>query len=141
MICGFASTEPGCGSAMSSMHTTYEKVDGGYRIRGRKHWQGFSTTAQWWLVSAKNDDRRRHGYFIVNRSDGFRTVQRYEPLGMKLLDYGLNEIDAFVPKHRRTDAEEQNLSAMVDMLMRSGVMRGSRRTTSRASATSCTALG
>jgi hypothetical protein len=60
---------------------------------------------------------------------------------MKLLDYGLNEIDAFVPKHRRTDAEEQNLSAMVDMLMRSGVMRGSRRTTSRASATSCTALG
>ncbi|MGH3451786.1 MAG: acyl-CoA dehydrogenase family protein [Haloechinothrix sp.] len=33
MICGFASTEPGCGSAMSSMRTTYEEVDGGYRIR------------------------------------------------------------------------------------------------------------
>ena len=29
MICGFASTEPGCGSAMSSMQTTFEKVDGG----------------------------------------------------------------------------------------------------------------
>lgn len=33
MICGFASTEPGCGSAMSAMQTTFEEVDGGYRIR------------------------------------------------------------------------------------------------------------
>jgi alkylation response protein AidB-like acyl-CoA dehydrogenase len=118
MICGFASTESGCGSAMSSMQTTYAEVDGGYRIRGRKHWQGFTSTAHWWLVSAKNDDDgRRYGYLIVRRSDGFRTVRRYEPLGMKLLDYGLNEIDAFVPKHCRIDAEERNLSAMVDMLM------------------------
>lgn len=118
MICGFASTEPGCGSAMSSMQTTYDEVDGGYRIRGRKHWQGFSSTAHWWLVSAKNDtDGRRYGYFIVKRSEGFRTVQRYEPLGMKVLDYGLNEIDAFVPKHRKIDAEDRNLSAMVEMLM------------------------
>ncbi|HEV8562696.1 MAG TPA: acyl-CoA dehydrogenase family protein [Actinophytocola sp.] len=119
MICGFASTEPGCGSAMANMGTTFEEVDGGYRIRGRKHWQGFSSTAHWWLLSAKSDagGQRRYGYFIVKRSEGFRTVQRYEPLGMKLLDYGLNEIDAFVPRHRRIDAEDRNLSAMVDMLM------------------------
>jgi alkylation response protein AidB-like acyl-CoA dehydrogenase len=120
MICGFASTEPGCGSAMSSMSTTFEEVDGGYRIRGRKHWQGFSATAHWWLVAAKakNDEQgRRYGYFIVKRSEGFRTVQRYEPVGMKVLDYGLNDIDAVVPRHRRIDAEDGNLSAMVEMLM------------------------
>jgi alkylation response protein AidB-like acyl-CoA dehydrogenase len=118
MICGFASTEPGCGSAMSAMSTTYEETADGYRIRGRKHWQAFSSTAHWWLVSAKNDsDGRRYGYFIVKRSEGFRTVQRYEPLGMKVLDYGLNEIDAVVPKHRKIDAEDTNLSAMVEMLM------------------------
>jgi alkylation response protein AidB-like acyl-CoA dehydrogenase len=118
MICGFASTEPGCGSAMSAMGTTFEEVEGGYRIRGRKHWQGFSATAQWWLVSAKNDaDGRRYGYFIVKRSEGFRTIQHYEPLGMKALDYGLNEIDAVVPWHRRITAEDRNLSAMVEMLM------------------------
>jgi alkylation response protein AidB-like acyl-CoA dehydrogenase len=118
MICGFGSTEPCCGSAMSGMHTTFEEVEGGYRIRGRKHWQGFSTTAQWWLVSAKNDsDGRRYGYFIVKRSEGFRTLERYEPLGMKALDYGLNEIDAVVPRHRRIEAEDRNLSAMVEMLM------------------------
>src|SRR6202035_3081339 len=55
MIAGFASTEPGCGSAMSGMTTTFEEVDGGYQIRGRKHWQAFSATAHWWVVNAKND--------------------------------------------------------------------------------------
>jgi anti-sigma B factor antagonist/stage II sporulation protein AA (anti-sigma F factor antagonist) len=39
-----ASTEPGGGSAMSAMTTAFEPVDGGYRLRGRKHWQGFSAT-------------------------------------------------------------------------------------------------
>jgi alkylation response protein AidB-like acyl-CoA dehydrogenase len=118
MICGFAVTEPSCGSAMSGMATTFEEVDGGYRIRGRKHWQGFSTTAHWWLVAAKNDENgRRYGYFIVKRSDGFHTVQRYQPLGMELLDYGLNDIDAVVPAHRRIDAEDRNLRAMAEMLM------------------------
>ncbi|MGW5646262.1 acyl-CoA dehydrogenase family protein [Saccharopolyspora sp. NPDC003752] len=107
MICGFASTEPGCGSAMSNMATTFEEVGNGYRIRGRKHWQGFSATAHWWVVSAKNDqDGRKYGYFVVRRDEGFSTVQRYEPIGMKLLDYGLNEIDAIVPAHRRLVAED-----------------------------------
>jgi alkylation response protein AidB-like acyl-CoA dehydrogenase len=125
MICGFASTEPGCGSAMSSMGTTYEEVEEGYRIRGSKHWQGFSATAHWWLVSAKNDTNgRRYGYFIVKRSEGFRTAHRYEPVGMKVLDYGLNEIDAVVPKHRKIDAEDTNLSAMVEMLMPPRAMMG-----------------
>jgi alkylation response protein AidB-like acyl-CoA dehydrogenase len=124
MIAGFASTEPGCGSAMSSMTTTFEEVEGGYRIRGRKHWQAFSFSAHWWLVSAKNDDngRREYGYFIVKRSEGFRTAQRYEPLGLKVIDYGLNDIDAVVPRHRRIHAEGRNLRPMVEMLMASRAM-------------------
>jgi alkylation response protein AidB-like acyl-CoA dehydrogenase len=121
MIAGFASTEPGCGSAMSGMTSTFEEVDGGYRIRGRKHWQAFSFSAHWWLVSAKNDDgdRREYGYFIVKRSEGFRTAERYEPLGLKVIDYGLNDIDAVVPRHRRIQAEGRNLRPMVEMLMAS----------------------
>ncbi len=123
MVCGFASTEPGCGSAMSGMTTTFEEVPGGYRIRGRKHWQAFSSSAHWWLVSAKNDDRgREYGYFIVKRSEGFRTLQPYEPLGLKVIDYGLNEIDVVVPRHRRIRAEGRNLRPMVEMLMASRAM-------------------
>jgi alkylation response protein AidB-like acyl-CoA dehydrogenase len=124
MIGGFASTEPGCGSAMSGMTTTFEEVDGGYRIRGRKHWQALSATAHWWLVSAKNDDhdRREYGYFIVNRSEGFRTAERYEPLGLKVIDYGLNDIDAVVPRHRRIHTKAGNLSAIVDIFLSSRAM-------------------
>lgn len=123
MICGFASTEPHCGSAMSSMTTTFEEVDGGYHIRGRKHWQAFSYSAHWWLVSAKNDDHgREYGYFIVKRSEGFRTAQHYEPLGLKVIDYGLNDIDAVVPRHRRIQSQGGNLRPMVEMLMASRAM-------------------
>ncbi|MFA1551131.1 acyl-CoA dehydrogenase family protein [Actinomadura chokoriensis] len=123
MIAGFASTEPGCGSGMSGMTTTFQEVEDGYRIRGRKHWQAFSSTAHWWLVSAKNDEHgREYGYFIVKRSEGFRTLRPYEPLGLKVIDYGLNEIDVVVPRHRRIQAEGRNLRPMVEMLMASRAM-------------------
>jgi alkylation response protein AidB-like acyl-CoA dehydrogenase len=119
MVCGFASTEPGCGSAMSGMTTTFEEVEDGYRIHGRKHWQALSMTAHWWVVAAKNDEhgRREYGYFIVKRSEGFRTLQPYEPVGLKMLDYGLNEIDAVVPRHRRILVDGKNLRPMMEMLM------------------------
>ena len=118
LIGGFAMTEPGCGSAMARMTTTYEEVPGGYRIRGRKHWQGFSSTAHWWLVLARSADptTRSYGYFVVERTEGFKTIERYSPLGLKAIDYGLNEIDAVVPKHRRLHAESRDLSAAVEML-------------------------
>lgn len=128
LIAGFASTEPGCGSGMSGMTTTWEEVDGGYHIRGRKHWQAFSLSANWWLVSAKNDHvddpgaKREYGYFIVKRSEGFRTAERYEPLGLKVIDYGLNEIDAVVPAYRRIPTRGRNLQPMVEMLMASRAM-------------------
>jgi alkylation response protein AidB-like acyl-CoA dehydrogenase len=118
LIGGFALTEPGCGSAMSRMTTSFEEVDGGYRIRGQKHWQAFSGRAHWWVVSARHVDRstRRYAYFVVKRTEGFKTVERYNPLGLKLIDYGLNEIDAFVPKHRRLQCEEHDLSGALEML-------------------------
>ena len=123
MVCGFASTEPGCGSAMSGMTTTFEEVEGGYRIRGRKHWQAFSHSAHWWIVSAKNDDDgREYGYFIVKRSEGFRTAEHYDALGLKAIDYGLNDVDAVVPAYRRIPAENRNLRPMVEMLMASRAM-------------------
>ncbi|WP_433241109.1 acyl-CoA dehydrogenase family protein [Actinomadura nitritigenes] len=118
VMAGLAATEPGAGSALSSMTTTFEEVEGGYRIRGRKHWQALSSSAHWWLVLAKNAHRREYGYFVVERSEGFRTVELYEALGLKLLDYGVNDIDVIVPRHRRIDAEEAGLDS-VDVFLAS----------------------
>ncbi|SDS63669.1 Acyl-CoA dehydrogenase [Streptomyces sp. TLI_053] len=116
---GFASTEPGCGSAMSGLTTTFEEVEGGYRIRGRKHWQALSATASWWVVVAKRDrdGGREYGWFVVERGDGFRTSERYEALGLKVIDYGVNDIDAIVPAHRRIDVGAGDLSSMVDIYL------------------------
>ena len=118
VMAGLAATEPGAGSALSAMTTTFEEVEGGYRIRGRKHWQALSSSAHWWLVLAKNAQRREYGYFVVERSEGFRTVELYEALGLKLLDYGVNDIDVIVPRHRRIDAEEAGLDS-VDVFLAS----------------------
>ncbi|TDC62953.1 acyl-CoA dehydrogenase [Actinomadura sp. GC306] len=111
LLAGLAATEPGAGSALSAMTTVFEEVEGGYRIRGRKHWQALSSSAHWWLVVAKHAHRREYGYFIVRRDEGFRTVQLYEALGLKLLDYGVNDIDVTVPRHRRIDAEEMGMTS------------------------------
>ena len=121
---GFAATEPECGSAMSSMTTTFEEVDEGYRIRGRKHWQALSSSANWWVVAAKNANGqgREYGFFLVKRSEGFRTVERYEPLGLKAVDYGINDLDAVVPPYRRIRAEKRDLGTMVEILLASRSM-------------------
>ncbi|HLV73104.1 alkylation response protein AidB-like acyl-CoA dehydrogenase [Actinomadura hallensis] len=118
LMAGLAATEPGAGSALSAMTTTFEEVDGGYRIRGRKHWQALSSSAHWWLVVAKHARRREYGYFIVKREEGFRTVQLYEAVGLKLLDYGVNDVDVVVPRHRRIDAEQKGMTS-VDLFLAS----------------------
>ncbi|MFG1610041.1 acyl-CoA dehydrogenase family protein [Actinoplanes sp. NPDC049265] len=117
ITCGLAMTEPGGGSALAGMTTTFSKVDGGYRIKGRKHWQGFSTTARWWIVCAREEGGNTFGYFVIRRDEGFETIEKYDSLGMKVLDYGLNEIDAFVPEYRRLNAYDKDLSAAVEVLM------------------------
>ncbi|MFJ9842586.1 acyl-CoA dehydrogenase family protein [Kitasatospora sp. NPDC101155] len=123
---GFASTEPGCGSAMSGLATTFEEVEGGYRICGQKHWQALSATASWWVVVAKRDcgESREYGWFVVERGDGFHTSRRYEALGLKVIDYGVNDIDAFVPAHRRINAGTRDLSSMVDIYLSGRAMIG-----------------
>jgi alkylation response protein AidB-like acyl-CoA dehydrogenase len=118
ITCGFASTEPNCGSVMSAMSTTFTGQDDHYVVQGQKHWQGFSATASWWLVNAKNDAHgREYGYFVLRRDEGFQTRERYDPIGMNLLDYGVNDINATVPAHRRLNAKSDDLSAMVELLM------------------------
>lgn len=123
-ICGLAVTEPGCGSALSSMTTRFDKTRDGYHISGRKHWQAFSLSAHWWLVGAKTTQlgRRKYGYFLIKRSEGFRTLEQYDSLGLRVIDYGLNEIDAHVPEYRRLQAPDDNLQTAAEMLMTSRSM-------------------
>ncbi|WP_222166393.1 acyl-CoA dehydrogenase family protein [Edaphocola aurantiacus] len=118
LVGGFALTEPHCGSNLSRMCTVYrQEADGRYHITGQKHWQAFSLSADWWLIAAKNaENNNEFGYFIVKRSEGFRNVEEYNALGLKAIDYGRNEIDAYVPAYRRLNVSAERLDGAIDML-------------------------
>ncbi|AKK71353.1 hypothetical protein OK18_00710 [Chryseobacterium gallinarum] len=103
---GIAIIEPKAGSGLSLMQTVAEKVDGGFRIRGSKHWQCFSRHADWWLITAKNKDQPvaagAFGFYIhKNQEGGFRTVETYASKGLHQIDFGANKLDVFIPEYRR----------------------------------------
>ncbi|MBC9932694.1 acyl-CoA dehydrogenase family protein [Chitinophaga qingshengii] len=103
---GIAIIEPEVGSGLRLMQTVAEKEGDGFRIKGKKHWQCFSTSAGWWLVTAKNkgqDETAGAFGFYVHKSaaGGFRTAQTYQPKGLHVIDFGVNELDAYVPDYRR----------------------------------------
>lgn len=117
LVGGFALTEPHCGSDLAKMETTFEKVRGGYKIVGEKHWQAFSLTADWWLVIAKNkSNNKEFAHFVINSQEGWTNVEKYNSLGLKAIDYGRNEINAFVPTYRRLNTPFPGLLNVLEML-------------------------
>lgn len=117
LIGGFALTEPHCGSNLAKMTTVFEETEKNYLIKGEKHWQAFSLTADWWLVAAKNkNDDKDFAYFIVKRDEGWECFQEYEALGLKAIDYGRSKINATIPKYRRLNITSEKLLGAIDML-------------------------
>lgn len=103
---GIAIIEPEVGSGLSLMQTFAEKEGDGFRIKGKKHWQCFSTSGGWWLITAKNkhqpDTAGAFGFYVHKSAEGgFRTAREYQPKGLHLIDFGVNELDAFIPDYRR----------------------------------------
>lgn len=98
--------EPESGSGLSLLQTFAEKERDGFRIKGKKHWQCFSTSADWWLITAKNryepDTAGAFGFYVHKSAEGgFQTVREYQSKGLRLIDFGVNELDAFIPDYRR----------------------------------------
>ena len=64
-IC-FGLTEPTNGSDASNLRTTAQKVEGGYRLNGRKRWIGNATFADYIIVWARNEgeDNKVQGFVV-----------------------------------------------------------------------------
>lgn len=117
IIGGFALTEPHCGSNLAKMTTEFEENEKEYIIKGEKHWQAFSLTADWWLIAAKNSkNAKEFGYFIIKREEGWNTVEEYKALGLKAIDYGRSIIDVKIPKYRRLNVNKNKLLGAIDFL-------------------------
>ncbi|GAA0557949.1 acyl-CoA dehydrogenase family protein [Chitinophaga japonensis] len=116
---GFAVTDPVSGSDPTLMQAFYEKVEGGYRVTGRKHWQAFSKTADWWLIMAREAGDRAgefNGFIHRRANGGFDTLQLYSPAGTRLIDYGMNKMNVFIPDHARLAVDHMSFTMLLELI-------------------------
>ncbi|WP_316839214.1 acyl-CoA dehydrogenase family protein [Pedobacter gandavensis] len=119
---GFAVIEPETGTGISLIQTYFEEVTAGYKITGKKHWQCFSESADWWLIVAKDKRMGSAGdkfdlFVHKSASGGFKTQQRYATVGLKLIDFGLNEIEVTVPEYARLQMNSATVSDLLNLVI------------------------
>ena len=124
---GLMITEPDYGSDALNMKTSYTEHDDHYHLEGLKHWAGLTGWADYWLVTARRRDAggdlaRDIDFFICDENDaaqGIAVEEFYENLGLYMIRYGRNRIDARVPKAHRLVPHSTGIKMMLDLLHRS----------------------
>jgi len=127
---GLMITEPGHGSDALGMQTSYTEHGDYYHLQGKKHWQGLTGFANYWLVTARNLNldgslKRDIDFFICDMSvqDQKIEVEEYfENLGLYMIPYGRNRIDIKVPHLQRLQPRTSGIHMMLDLLHRSRIM-------------------
>ena len=109
----FALTEPEAGSDATALKTAATPVDGGYRLRGSKHFISHGNTADFVIVVARvpNGDASGLTTFLVERgTPGFEVGRVHPKMGWR--GYPIAELvfdDAFVPTANRLGAVGQGM--------------------------------
>ncbi|MEM1044048.1 MAG: acyl-CoA dehydrogenase [Bacteroidota bacterium] len=124
---GLMITEPGYGSDALNMKTAYTETDEGYHLRGTKHWGGLTGWADFWLVTARRrgetgDLGRDIDFFLCDENapeQGIAVEEFYENLGLYMIRYGRNRIDARVPRTHKLEPHTTGIKMMLDVLHRS----------------------
>jgi butyryl-CoA dehydrogenase len=101
-------TEPDAGSDLDSIATLAAKVDGGYRLSGRKTWVTSAPVADFFTVFAKAGEARKLTIFLVERGfPGLHVGRAIHKMGVRALP--TSEVafdDCFVPDSHRLSREE-----------------------------------
>ncbi|MEU4618496.1 acyl-CoA dehydrogenase family protein [Actinoplanes sp. NPDC023801] len=93
-----AMSERGAGSRLSRLTTTYEPVDGGYRIRGAKTFCSGAGHADAYLIAARSaGDPSQVSQFLVPAGDGLRVEPTWDALGMRATSSHDLHVDVTVP--------------------------------------------
>jgi alkylation response protein AidB-like acyl-CoA dehydrogenase len=94
-----AMSERGAGSRLSKITTTYEAVDGGYRIVGAKAFVSGAGHADGYLVAARERDvdPPRVSYFLVPAGPGLTVEETWNSLGMRATASQDLHLDVVVP--------------------------------------------
>ena len=115
----YALTEPEAGSDLSAIRTRAERVDGGWRLNGAKHFISHADTADHIIVLASTDRdaplKGRLSTFIVARDNpGLSIERRFRKMGWR--GYPLSAFsltDCFVPDTHVLGAPGQGFQAMM----------------------------
>lgn len=124
---GLMITEPDFGSDALNMKTFSQETDQGYTINGKKHWQGLTGMADYWLIAARNKTAsgelsRDVDFFIADNSQKKQHIvveEIYDNPGLYMIPYGLNTLDLEIPKSQRLIPETTGIKMMLDILHRS----------------------
>ncbi|GAA4933024.1 acyl-CoA dehydrogenase family protein [Actinoplanes utahensis] len=93
-----AMSERGVGSRLSRMATTYQPVDGGYRITGAKTFCSGAGHADAYLIAARSAaDPTQVSQFLVPAGDGLTVEPTWDALGMRATASHDLHIDVTVP--------------------------------------------
>jgi alkylation response protein AidB-like acyl-CoA dehydrogenase len=113
-----AMSERGIGSRLSQLTTTYERVDGGYRIKGSKTFCSGAGYADAYLVTARSvDDSSVVSQFLVPATvEGLQVEQTWDSLGMRATASHDLHLDVIVPAERLLGGIE-GLALVIAQLM------------------------
>ena len=100
-------TEPGAGFHPKSLTTTYERVDGGYKLNGKKSFVSLSENADYYVVAAVAEEtlgtgEPRISWLVVADDDPGVSFQRiWDTLGMRAtVSNNMLLEDVSIPKER-----------------------------------------
>lgn len=122
---GLMITEPDFGSDALKMKTGYEENEDHFKLEGTKHWAGLTGWADYWLLTARrrssNGELTRDIDFFIHDSThrGVEVEEVYQNLGLYMLPYGKNKIDAKIPKGFKLEPKTNGITMMLDILHRS----------------------
>ncbi len=90
ILASYCTTEPGAGSDVAGMTTTFRLVGDDYVINGQKSWITNANYARWYVVFATSDPSLRHkgiAAFIIDRdSPGVTVGKKEDKLGQRASD-------------------------------------------------------
>jgi len=89
-LASYCTTEPGAGSDVAGIKTTFKQVGDDYVLNGAKCWITNASYASWYVVFATSDPAKRHkgiAAFVVERdSEGLKVGKKEDKLGQRASD-------------------------------------------------------
>ncbi len=91
-FCAFAITEPGAGSDVAAISTTYRREGGEFVLNGTKHFISNGSVADWYVTFATVDPRLRHRgiscFVLPADTPGITRRRMHGKLGQRAADTG-----------------------------------------------------